>query len=175
MPRGGLFLHLKLPEDSQRLHVTMLPFPLPGRLPTLQTVRYGSKAVTRHRRVMHFERQKLMALTEYIPPKPAVNPRCLPSPPSPPQEVRRRLPVLGAWMVDLSDLVSVAIMKWLSRTQPSTSLLPLFTLCARCIKMKCVLDSAWHFGFCGSDGPPGFPLFFTCLQKLCKSSPSRWG
>ncbi|XP_060059611.1 large ribosomal subunit protein uL10m isoform X2 [Erinaceus europaeus] len=30
---------------------------------------------------MHFERQKLMAVTEYIPPKPAVNPRCLPPPP----------------------------------------------------------------------------------------------
>uniref|UniRef100_A0A8C4KY09 Large ribosomal subunit protein uL10m n=1 Tax=Equus asinus asinus TaxID=83772 RepID=A0A8C4KY09_EQUAS len=57
-----------------------------GRLPTLQPVRCGSKAVTRHRRVMHFERQKLMALTEYIPPKPAVNPRCLPPPPRPPPE-----------------------------------------------------------------------------------------
>uniref|UniRef100_A0A8C3VLC0 Large ribosomal subunit protein uL10m n=1 Tax=Catagonus wagneri TaxID=51154 RepID=A0A8C3VLC0_9CETA len=60
--------------------------PQAGRLPTFQTVRYGSKAVTRHRRVMHFERQKLMALTEYIPPKPAVNPRCLPPPPTPPRE-----------------------------------------------------------------------------------------
>ncbi|KAF0875210.1 OSBL7 protein, partial [Crocuta crocuta] len=60
--------------------------PLPGRLPTRQTVRCGSKAVTRHRRVMHFERQKLMAVTEYIPPKPAINPQCLPCPPSPPQE-----------------------------------------------------------------------------------------
>ncbi|XP_037665052.1 39S ribosomal protein L10, mitochondrial [Choloepus didactylus] len=60
--------------------------PAAGWLPSLQTVRHGSKAVTRHRRVMHFQRQKLMALTEYIPPKPAVNPRCLPSPPSPPQE-----------------------------------------------------------------------------------------
>uniref|UniRef100_A0A8C9LWR7 Large ribosomal subunit protein uL10m n=2 Tax=Piliocolobus tephrosceles TaxID=591936 RepID=A0A8C9LWR7_9PRIM len=57
-----------------------------GQLPTLQTVRYGSKAVTRHRRVMHFQRQKLMAVTEYIPPKPAIHPACLPSPPSPPQE-----------------------------------------------------------------------------------------
>ncbi|XP_021562597.1 39S ribosomal protein L10, mitochondrial isoform X2 [Carlito syrichta] len=57
-----------------------------GQLPTLQTVRYGSKAVTRHRRVMHFERQKLMAVTEYIAPKPAINPRCLPPPPSPPKE-----------------------------------------------------------------------------------------
>nr|XP_054112299.1 39S ribosomal protein L10, mitochondrial isoform X1 [Callithrix jacchus] len=35
---------------------------------------------------MHFQRLKLMAVTEYIPPKPAVNPTCLPSPPSPPQE-----------------------------------------------------------------------------------------
>ncbi|XP_017514950.1 large ribosomal subunit protein uL10m isoform X1 [Manis javanica] len=60
--------------------------PQAGRLPTLQIVRWGSKAVTRHRRVMHFDRQKLMAVTEYIPPKPAVNPQCLPPPPSPPQE-----------------------------------------------------------------------------------------
>nr|XP_012621436.1 39S ribosomal protein L10, mitochondrial [Microcebus murinus] len=60
--------------------------PQAGQLPTLQTVRHGSKAVTRHWRVMHFQRQKLMAVTEYIPPKPAVNPRCLPPPPSPPQE-----------------------------------------------------------------------------------------
>ncbi|XP_036889356.1 39S ribosomal protein L10, mitochondrial [Sturnira hondurensis] len=60
--------------------------PQAGRLPTLQIVRCGSKAVTRHRRVMHFERQKLMAVTEYIPPKPAVNPRCLAPPPRPLQE-----------------------------------------------------------------------------------------
>nr|XP_004311580.3 39S ribosomal protein L10, mitochondrial [Tursiops truncatus] len=60
--------------------------PQAGQLPIRQLVRYGSKAVTRHRRVMHFERQKLMAVTEYIPPKPAVNPRCLPPPPRPPQE-----------------------------------------------------------------------------------------
>ncbi|XP_054449850.1 large ribosomal subunit protein uL10m [Pteronotus mesoamericanus] len=60
--------------------------PREGRLPTLQIVRCGSKAVTRHRRVMHFERQKLMAVTEYIPPKPAVNPRCLAPPPRPLQE-----------------------------------------------------------------------------------------
>ncbi|KAM5308325.1 large ribosomal subunit protein uL10m [Glossophaga mutica] len=60
--------------------------PQAGRLPTLQIVRCGSKAVTRHRRVMHYERQKLMAVTEYIPPKPAVNPRCLAPPPKPLQE-----------------------------------------------------------------------------------------
>ncbi|KAM7232122.1 hypothetical protein CapIbe_016883 [Capra ibex] len=60
--------------------------PQAGRLPTHQIIRYGSKAVTRHRRVMHFERQKLMAVTEYIAPKPVVNPRCLPPPPSPPKE-----------------------------------------------------------------------------------------
>nr|7QH7_I Chain I, 39S ribosomal protein L10, mitochondrial [Homo sapiens] len=30
------------------------------------------------RRVMHFQRQKLMAVTEYIPPKPAIHPSCLP-------------------------------------------------------------------------------------------------
>ncbi|XP_043820288.1 39S ribosomal protein L10, mitochondrial [Dromiciops gliroides] len=55
--------------------------PRAGQLPTIQTVRHGSKAVTRHFRVMHFERQKLMALTQYIPPKPAIPPCCLPSPP----------------------------------------------------------------------------------------------
>ncbi|XP_074080242.1 large ribosomal subunit protein uL10m [Macrotis lagotis] len=58
----------------------------PGQLPTIQTVRHGSKAVTRHFRVMHFERQKLMALTQYIPPKPAIPPCCLPPPPKPPSE-----------------------------------------------------------------------------------------
>ncbi|XP_036609353.1 39S ribosomal protein L10, mitochondrial [Trichosurus vulpecula] len=57
-----------------------------GQLPTIQTVRHGSKAVTRHFRPMHFERQKLMALTQYVPPKPAVSPHCLPSPPAPPSE-----------------------------------------------------------------------------------------
>ncbi|XP_003260039.1 39S ribosomal protein L10, mitochondrial-like [Nomascus leucogenys] len=60
--------------------------PQAGRLPALQTVRYGSKAVTHHRRVMHFQRQKPIAVTEYIPPTPAVNSTCLPSPPGPPQE-----------------------------------------------------------------------------------------
>ncbi|EHB14186.1 39S ribosomal protein L10, mitochondrial [Heterocephalus glaber] len=60
--------------------------PQAGWLPTLQTVRHGSKAVTRHWRVMHYQRQKLMAVTEYIPPRPAVSPRCLPPPPKPPRE-----------------------------------------------------------------------------------------
>ncbi|KAK1330992.1 hypothetical protein QTO34_008937 [Cnephaeus nilssonii] len=60
--------------------------PPAGRLPTLQTVRHGSKAVTRHRRVMHFDRQKLMAVTEYIPPKPAISPQCLTPPSKPVQE-----------------------------------------------------------------------------------------
>lgn len=73
-------------EASKRQHLTALLLPLPGRLPTLQTVRHGSKAVTRHWRVMHFERQKLMAVTKYIPPKPAINPRCLTPPPKRIQE-----------------------------------------------------------------------------------------
>ncbi|XP_072502299.1 large ribosomal subunit protein uL10m isoform X1 [Notamacropus eugenii] len=60
--------------------------PRAGQLPTIQTVRHGSKAVTRHFRVMHFERQKLMALTQYIPPKPAIPPCCLPPPTKPPSE-----------------------------------------------------------------------------------------
>ncbi|KAM4692666.1 large ribosomal subunit protein uL10m [Rhinophrynus dorsalis] len=48
-----------------------------GWLPSLQCVRHGSKAVTRHRKAMHFERQKIMALTEYIAPKPAIPERCV--------------------------------------------------------------------------------------------------
>ncbi|XP_023618369.1 39S ribosomal protein L10, mitochondrial isoform X4 [Myotis lucifugus] len=35
---------------------------------------------------MHFERQKLMAVTKYIPPKPAINPRCVTPPPKRVQE-----------------------------------------------------------------------------------------
>ncbi|NXC78089.1 RM10 protein, partial [Anhinga anhinga] len=49
-----------------------------GWLPALQLARRGSKAVTRHWKAMHFQRQKLMALTEYLAPRPAVPPRCLP-------------------------------------------------------------------------------------------------
>uniref|UniRef100_A0A2K5HDK4 Large ribosomal subunit protein uL10m n=1 Tax=Colobus angolensis palliatus TaxID=336983 RepID=A0A2K5HDK4_COLAP len=51
--------------------------PQAGQLPALQTVRYGSKA-----------RQKVMAVTDYIPQTPAVNPTRLPCPPGPPQEER---------------------------------------------------------------------------------------
>ncbi|EHH54462.1 hypothetical protein EGM_15311 [Macaca fascicularis] len=60
--------------------------PQAGQLPALQTVCYGSKAVTCHHRVMHFRQQKLIAVTEYNPQTPAVNPTCLPSPPGPQQE-----------------------------------------------------------------------------------------
>ncbi|EHH26725.1 hypothetical protein EGK_16777, partial [Macaca mulatta] len=60
--------------------------PQAGQLPALQTVCYGSKAVTCHHRVMHFRQQKLIAVTEYIPQTRAVNPTCLPSPPGPQQE-----------------------------------------------------------------------------------------
>ncbi|XP_054505765.2 large ribosomal subunit protein uL10m [Agelaius phoeniceus] len=49
-------------------------------LPALQLLRRGSKAVTRHWKAMHFQRQKLLALTEYLPPRPALPPRCLPRP-----------------------------------------------------------------------------------------------
>ncbi|XP_010583824.1 PREDICTED: 39S ribosomal protein L10, mitochondrial isoform X1 [Haliaeetus leucocephalus] len=48
-----------------------------GWLPALQLVRHGSKAVTRHWKAMHFQRQKLMAVTEYLAPRPAIPPRCL--------------------------------------------------------------------------------------------------
>ncbi|KAM6312184.1 large ribosomal subunit protein uL10m [Podargus strigoides] len=49
-----------------------------GWLPALHFVRRGSKAVTRHWKAMHFQRQKLMAVTEYLAPRPAIPPRCLP-------------------------------------------------------------------------------------------------
>ncbi|NWS86996.1 RM10 protein, partial [Toxostoma redivivum] len=49
-------------------------------LPTLQLLRRGSKAVTRHWKAMHLQRQKLMAVTEYLRPRPALPPRCLPRP-----------------------------------------------------------------------------------------------
>ncbi|KAM9462224.1 large ribosomal subunit protein uL10m [Clarias gariepinus] len=48
-----------------------------GCLPLFQSVRHGSKAVTRHKKPMHFLKQKLMAVTEYIPPKPAAPPGAL--------------------------------------------------------------------------------------------------
>ncbi|XP_076855329.1 large ribosomal subunit protein uL10m [Brachyhypopomus gauderio] len=52
-------------------------FPNTGWLPLIQNVRHGSKAVTRHRRPLHFLKQKLMAVTEFIPPKPAPPPGAL--------------------------------------------------------------------------------------------------
>ncbi|XP_043109972.1 39S ribosomal protein L10, mitochondrial [Puntigrus tetrazona] len=48
-----------------------------GWLPLSQSVRHGSKAVTRHRKPMHFLKQKLMAVTEYIPSTPAAPPSAL--------------------------------------------------------------------------------------------------
>ncbi|NXU48307.1 RM10 protein, partial [Turnix velox] len=54
------------------------PFSFPsGWLPVLQLVRQGSKAVTRHWKAMHFQRQKLLAVTEYVAPRPAIPPRCI--------------------------------------------------------------------------------------------------
>ncbi|XP_068610324.1 large ribosomal subunit protein uL10m [Brachionichthys hirsutus] len=41
--------------------------PKQGWVPLVQSVRHGSKAVTRHRRPMHHIKQKLMAVTQYIP------------------------------------------------------------------------------------------------------------
>ncbi|XP_063815717.1 large ribosomal subunit protein uL10m isoform X2 [Pseudophryne corroboree] len=46
-------------------------------LPSLQCVRHGSKAVTRHKKAIHFERQKILALTEYIAPKPVFDEACV--------------------------------------------------------------------------------------------------
>ncbi|KAK5851199.1 hypothetical protein PBY51_002013 [Eleginops maclovinus] len=42
--------------------------PKQGWHPLIQCVRHGSKAVTRHKRPMHFLKQKLMSVTRYIPP-----------------------------------------------------------------------------------------------------------
>ncbi|XP_072229710.1 large ribosomal subunit protein uL10m [Leuresthes tenuis] len=42
--------------------------PKQGWLPLTQSVRHGSKAVTRHRKPLHFLKQKLLAVTQYIPP-----------------------------------------------------------------------------------------------------------
>ncbi|KAM3922807.1 large ribosomal subunit protein uL10m [Leptodactylus fuscus] len=46
-------------------------------LPSRQCVRHGSKAVTRHKKAIHFERQKILALTKYIAPKPAISESCM--------------------------------------------------------------------------------------------------
>ncbi|KAG1954842.1 39S ribosomal protein L10, mitochondrial [Pimephales promelas] len=51
--------------------------PKAGWLPLTQSVRHGSKAVTRHRKPVHFLKQKLLAVTEYIPPTPAAPPAAL--------------------------------------------------------------------------------------------------
>ncbi|XP_051523626.1 39S ribosomal protein L10, mitochondrial isoform X1 [Myxocyprinus asiaticus] len=51
--------------------------PRAGWLPLTQSVRHGSKAVTRHRKPVHFLKQKLLAVTEYIPPTPAAPPGAL--------------------------------------------------------------------------------------------------
>ncbi|XP_046888122.1 39S ribosomal protein L10, mitochondrial [Hypomesus transpacificus] len=47
------------------------------RLPLTHNVRHMAKAVTRHRKPMHIIKQKLLALTEYIPPKPLAPPGAL--------------------------------------------------------------------------------------------------
>ncbi|XP_051274244.1 39S ribosomal protein L10, mitochondrial [Dicentrarchus labrax] len=53
--------------------------PKPGWLPLTQSVRHGSKAVTRHRRPMHLLKQKILAVTEYVPPKRPFPPGAYPS------------------------------------------------------------------------------------------------
>ncbi|XP_078280901.1 large ribosomal subunit protein uL10m [Rhinoraja longicauda] len=62
---------------SGRLVAAALALGWRGWLPFQVVVRHGSKAVTRHRKPMHIMRQKLLAVTEYIPPKPAVPERCI--------------------------------------------------------------------------------------------------
>ncbi|XP_034563992.1 39S ribosomal protein L10, mitochondrial [Notolabrus celidotus] len=53
--------------------------PKQGWLPLTQSIRHGSKSVTRHRRPMHILKQKLLAVTQYIPPPRAVPPGAYPS------------------------------------------------------------------------------------------------
>ncbi|XP_071884868.1 large ribosomal subunit protein uL10m [Anas platyrhynchos] len=57
-----------------------------GWLPALRLARCSSKAVTRHWKAMHLQRQKLMAVTEYLPPRPPGPERCLRPPQQPRQE-----------------------------------------------------------------------------------------
>ncbi|NWT19487.1 RM10 protein, partial [Vireo altiloquus] len=86
-------------------------------LPALQLLRRGSKAVTRHWKAMHFQRQKLLALTEYVAPRAAVPPRCLPRPAAHTHQedglarvLRRRLEetLLGSRMVAVCQYNSMA-------------------------------------------------------------------
>ncbi|KAF7654458.1 hypothetical protein LDENG_00069550 [Lucifuga dentata] len=53
--------------------------PKQGWLPLTQSVRHGSKAVTRHRKPMHILKQKIMAVTQYIPPERGAPPGAYPS------------------------------------------------------------------------------------------------
>ncbi|KAM4715772.1 large ribosomal subunit protein uL10m [Anableps anableps] len=50
-----------------------------GWLPLIQSVRRGSKAVTRHRKPLHILKQKLLAVTQYIPPARTAPPGAYPS------------------------------------------------------------------------------------------------
>ncbi|XP_047233042.1 39S ribosomal protein L10, mitochondrial [Girardinichthys multiradiatus] len=50
-----------------------------GWLPLIQSVRHGSKAVTRHKKPLHILKQKLLAVTQYIPPVRPVAPGAYPS------------------------------------------------------------------------------------------------
>lgn len=51
-----------------------------GWLPTVQLIRHGSKSVTRHRNPVHIVKEKLMAVTEYIPPKALTSETCMKPP-----------------------------------------------------------------------------------------------
>lgn len=52
---------------------------LSGWLPLTHSVRHGSKAVTRHRRPVHILKQKLLAVTKYVPPPRDAPPGAYPS------------------------------------------------------------------------------------------------
>ncbi|XP_017291994.1 39S ribosomal protein L10, mitochondrial [Kryptolebias marmoratus] len=53
--------------------------PKHGWLPLTQSVRHGSKAVTRHRKPIPFLKQKLLAVTQYVPPVRGAPPGAYPS------------------------------------------------------------------------------------------------
>ncbi|XP_039992217.1 39S ribosomal protein L10, mitochondrial [Xiphias gladius] len=69
--------HVFLSKMAATLCVKLLP--KPGWLPLTQSVRHGSKAVTRHRKPLHILKQKLVAVTKYIPPARVVPPGAYPS------------------------------------------------------------------------------------------------
>lgn len=75
--------------------------PKQGWAPLTQTVRHGSKAVTRHRKPQHILKQKLLAVTRYVPP-----PRAAPRDAYPRESTRQQeeSPLVSILKRDLSKL-----------------------------------------------------------------------